>query len=74
MGHQLGAERDIAVLFADLRAFTRLSEDKLPCDMVFLVNRFFLAMGRAIEGEGGHADRFIGGVSRAVPRKVPRAA
>ena len=60
MGHQQGAEREIAVLFADLRAFTRLSEDKLPYDVVFLLNRFFLAMGRAIEGEGGHVDKFIG--------------
>ena len=27
---------------------------------MFLLNRFFLAMGRAIEGEGGHVDKFIG--------------
>ena len=60
MGHQQGAEREIAILFADLRAFTRLSEDRLPYDVVFLLNRFFLAMGRAIEGEGGHVDKFIG--------------
>ncbi len=60
MGHQHGVEREIAILFADLRAFTRLSEDKLPYDVVFLLNRFFLAMGRAIEGEGGHVDKFIG--------------
>ena len=66
MGHQPGAERDVA----DLRAFTRLSGDKLPCDVVFLVNRFFLAMGRAIEGEGGMRT----GSSAASPRKVPQAA
>ncbi len=60
MGHEQGAEREIAILFADLRAFTQLSEDRLPYDVVFLLNRFFLAMGRAIEGEGGHVDKFIG--------------
>lgn len=60
MGHEHGAEREIAILFADLRAFTQLSEDRLPYDVVFLLNRFFLAMGQAIEGEGGHVDKFIG--------------
>ena len=60
MGHEHGAEREIAILFADLRAFTQLSEDRLPYDVVFLLNRFFLAMGRAIEGEDGHVDKFIG--------------
>jgi len=59
-GNQQGAEREIAILFADLRAFTKLSENKLPYDVVFLLNRYFLAMGRAVEQEGGHVDKFIG--------------
>ena len=58
--HQHGAERDIAILFADLRAFTRLSERKLPFDVVFLLNQYFRAMGRSVEAEGGHVDKFIG--------------
>src|SRR5262249_36879686 len=33
-----GAECEIAILFADLRAFTQLSETKLPYDLVFLLN------------------------------------
>ena len=57
--HQ-GAEREIAILFADLRAFTQISENKLPYDVVFLLNRYFVAMGRAIEAEGGLVDKFIG--------------
>ena len=59
-GSQQGAEREIAILFADLRAFTQLSENKLPYDVVFLLNRYFLAMGRAVEEAGGHVDKFIG--------------
>lgn len=39
MGNQ-GAEREIAILFADLRGFTKLSEHKLPYDVVFLLNRY----------------------------------
>ena len=55
-----GSEREIAILFADLRAFTRLSEQKLPYDVVFLLNRYFSEMGHAVEQAGGHIDKFIG--------------
>jgi len=55
-----GAEKEIAILFADLRGFTRLSEHKLPFDVVFLLNRYFTEMGRAIEEAGGRVDKFIG--------------
>ena len=57
--HQ-GEERQICVLFADLRGFTRLSEAKLPYDVVFLLNRYFHSMGQVIESEGGRLDKFIG--------------
>jgi adenylate cyclase len=55
-----GSEREIVILFADLRAFTRLAEHKLPYDLVFLLNRYFAEMGHAIEEAGGHIDKFIG--------------
>jgi adenylate cyclase len=55
-----GSEREIAILFADLRAFTRLSEQKLPYDVVFLLNRYFAEMGHAVEQAGGSIDKFIG--------------
>jgi adenylate cyclase len=48
------------VLFADLRDFTALSEGRLPYDVVFVLNRYFGAMGRAIETAGGRVDKFIG--------------
>jgi adenylate cyclase len=57
-GH--GSERFIAVLFADIRGFTSLSEGRLPFDVVFVVNRYFRAMGGAVEAAGGHVDKFIG--------------
>ena len=55
-----GREQEIAVLFADLRGFTTLSEANLPYDTVFVLNRYFEAMGHAIEGAGGQIDKFIG--------------
>ncbi len=55
-----GHEGEVAVLFADLRSFTRISEQQLPYDVVFLLNRYFDAMGAAIESVDGHIDKFIG--------------
>jgi adenylate cyclase len=60
VGHMTGSEREIAILFADIRSFTELAETKLPYDVVFLLNRYFEEMGRAIEGAGGRVDKFIG--------------
>ena len=57
-GH--GREQHIAVLFADLRDFTRVTESKLPYDVVFLLNRYCHAMGAAIELAGGRVDKFMG--------------
>ena len=59
-GYLHGSEREIVILFADLRAFTRLAERKLPYDVVFLLNRYFAEMGRAVEEAGGRIDKFIG--------------
>jgi adenylate cyclase len=55
-----GSEREIAVLFADIRGFTALAEGMLPYDIVFLLNRYFAAMGQAVESAGGRVDKFIG--------------
>ncbi len=55
-----GREEEIAVLFADLRSFTKFSEKKLPFDVVFVLNRYFSTMGKAVEDAGGHVDKFIG--------------
>jgi len=55
-----GHERDIAVLFADLRGFTRLAEHKLPYDVVFILNRYFEAVGSAVALAGGMANQYTG--------------
>jgi adenylate cyclase len=55
-----GQERNIAVLFADLRSFTGIAEHKLPYDLVFVLNRYFDSVGVAIAGAGGIVDKFIG--------------
>ena len=55
-----GQERNIAVLFADLRSFTGMAEHKLPYDLVFILNSYFDAVGNAISRCGGIVDKFIG--------------
>lgn len=56
----LGGERMIAVMFVDLRGFTSFSEKRLPYDVVFILNRYFRAVGQAVEDAGGRVDKFIG--------------
>jgi adenylate cyclase len=58
--HHGGQERDVTVLFADLRQFTRFAEGRLPYDVVFLLNRYFDAVGGAVERSGGVANQFTG--------------
>src|SRR5262249_15653932 len=63
--HQLGVERqgveqEVAVLFADLRGFTRMAERRLPYDVVYLLNRYFEVVGSAIARAGGIANQFTG--------------
>jgi adenylate cyclase len=55
-----GVEQPVAILFADIRNFTGLSETRLPFDVVFLLNRYCSLMAAAIERQGGYVDKFIG--------------
>ncbi len=53
-------ERELAVLFCDLRGFTQRAEHWLPFDTVFLLNRYFAEVGEAVDAAGGYLDKFIG--------------
>src|SRR5262249_9619948 len=55
-----GGRRQSAVLFADIRGFPRIAENKLPYDVVFLLNRYFEAVGSAVAESGGIATHFTG--------------
>lgn len=58
--HNQGEEKEVTVLFADLRDFTSLSEDYNPRDIVFLLNEYFDSMVDVIQKNGGVIDKFIG--------------
>lgn len=56
----VGESKKVAVLFADIRGFTALSQTLSPYDIMFALNRHFAEMGEIIERNGGYIDNFIG--------------
>lgn len=63
-GQQLGGlegeERRVTSLFIDIRASTKLAEEKLPYDVLFILNQFFSEMSSAITETNGHYAQFNG--------------
>jgi adenylate cyclase len=55
-----GVERDLAILFIDLRRWTGLAEGQLPHDLVYVQEPIFEAVGEAVREAGGVANQFIG--------------
>jgi adenylate cyclase len=55
-----GEEREVTILFCDLRGFTPLSEGLEPRELVTLLNRYLDRMSSAIESQGGVIDKYIG--------------
>ncbi|PYL63544.1 MAG: hypothetical protein DMF25_10245, partial [Verrucomicrobia bacterium] len=55
-----GEERQVTVLFSDLRNFTSLSEALSPQEMLGILNHYFTRMGGIVENYGGVVDKYIG--------------
>ena len=51
---------DIAVLFADVRGFTSLSEKMSPKENFDFINLLLQCLGPAVRGAGGFIDKYIG--------------
>jgi adenylate cyclase len=56
----IGEERYVVSMFVDMRGSTKLSEVRLPFDIVFLINRFVEAASQAITDAGGQPNQFVG--------------
>jgi adenylate cyclase len=56
----VGEERQIAILFSDIRNFTTFAEAQLPYDVIHVLNRYFHRVGAAVERNGGQIDNFVG--------------
>jgi len=74
-GDQLsGSEREVTILFADIRRFTRLSEGMKARDVVALLNEVFQLATDRILAHDGTIDKFIGdSVMAYFGAPVPRA-
>lgn len=55
-----GVNQQVTVLFADIRGFTRLSEQARPERIVQLLNFYFTAMSDTIFAHGGTLDKYMG--------------
>ena len=56
----IGEERYVVSMFVDMRGSTKLSEERLPFDIVFLINRFVDAASQAVTEAGGQPNQFVG--------------
>src|SRR5437868_8797540 len=61
-----GETKEISVIFADIRGYTRLSESMAPEDVMNLVNRYHEIMCEAIWDEEGTLTAFIGDALMAI--------
>ncbi len=55
-----GEEREVTVLFSDLRSFTSLSEELSPQEMLGILNHYFSRMSAIVEKHGGVVDKYVG--------------
>jgi class 3 adenylate cyclase len=55
-----GVEREVTILFADIRSFARLSEGLKAHDVVGLLNEIFQLASDCLLARGGTLDKFIG--------------
>lgn len=69
-----GEERELSIMFTDIRGFTSISESLGPEQVVRLLNRYFTPMTALVKSTGGTLDKFIGDALMAfwnAPLAVP---
>ncbi|GHT91446.1 hypothetical protein FACS1894140_2110 [Spirochaetia bacterium] len=62
----VGNNRDVSVLFSDIRSFTTISEGMSPDNLVNSLNRYFSVMVDVIMDRDGIVDKYIGDAVMAI--------
>jgi PAS domain S-box-containing protein len=55
-----GQQREISVLFADIRGFTSYAEKQSPAQLVAVLNRYLAAGAEVVLAQEGTVDKFLG--------------
>jgi adenylate cyclase len=55
-----GEEREVTVLFSDVRNFTTMCEALPPQEVLGILNRYFTRMSAIVEAHGGVVDKYVG--------------
>jgi len=55
-----GVDKELSVLFSDIRSFTTLSETMSPQELVNHLNTYLTAMTNVILEDGGYLDKYVG--------------
>ena len=57
--YKWGVDREVTILFVDMRAFTTLAQKQLPHDTVILINRFIGELSQTVEAHGGRVGMYL---------------
>jgi len=55
-----GAEKNLSIMFTDIRHFSQISESMLPNDLVSLLNHYFTFTSNTVKKYNGTVDKFLG--------------
>lgn len=61
-----GEEREVAILFCDIRGFTEMSEGSSAADIIFFLNSFFSELTEIVTRHRGTINKFMGDAILAV--------
>ena len=61
-----GEEREVTILFSDLRNFSSMCEGRPAQEMLGILNRYFTRMSAIVEAHGGVVDKYVGDAMMAL--------
>lgn len=64
--HLGGKEQEVAVLFADIRGFTRLTEKMDPKEVIELLNQCMTKVSHVVDEHSGVIDKYVGDAAMAL--------